>query len=206
MTVATFSIHSPWVRNTVKFVGAVSIPAALIWGFLAAKQGADKEYESETKKMRERPTSQGTVTTDFQLKEVDDNNTLRWQLVAKKGKTADNKTVDVEDVNVKYFDGPNVKMLISAPIGRVESQTRYVKMMSAKGHRVRGEGDNGKSVFEAETIELDKKNQFIATGGVIIEWTEVAKVTGNTARGNMDKGGIKNVKVIGNTHAVIAVK
>lgn len=206
MTVATFSIHSPWVKNTVKFLAAISIPVGLIWAFQAAKKGADEGYEQHIKTMNEHPTTEGTVTTDFQLKEVDDNNTLRWQLVAKKGSTLDNKKVDIEDVNVKYFDGPNVKMLISAPVGRVDSQTRFVNLTSAKGHRVRGEGDNGKSVFEAETIELDKKNQFFATGGVIIEWSEVAKVTGREARGKIDKGGFQNVKVMGNTHAVIAVK
>lgn len=206
MSVATFSIHSPWIRSTLKFVVAISIPLGIVWAFLAAKNAADKQYETEIQVMKSKPTSQGTVVNDYELKEVDDNNTIRWQLVANRGSTKDNKSVEVEGVKVKYFDGPNVKMLVSAPLGKVDSDTRFVKLMSSKSSKVRGEGDGGKSLFEAETIELDKKNQFFATGGVIIEWSEVAKVTGREARGKIDKGGIQNVKIYGNTHAVIAVK
>lgn len=206
MAVATFSIHSPWVRNTIKFVGAISIPVGIVWGFIAAKQGAEKEYAEQVQSMKEHPTATGSTVSDYELKEVDDNNVTRWQLVAKKGSTTDNKKFLVEAVTMKYFDGPNVKMLVSAPAGNVDAESRFVKLLSAKGHRVRGEGDGGKSVFEAETVELDKNNQFFATGGVIIEWAEVAKVTGNEARGKIEKNGIQNVKVRGNTHAVIAVK
>lgn len=206
MAVAAFSIHNPRVRNTVKFLGAISIPLAIVGAFMAAKNAADKQYESEIDVMKAKPTGEGTVVKDYELKEVDDNNTIRWQLVANKGATTDNKNIAVEGVKIKYFDGPNVKMLVSAPVGNVDGETRFVKLMSKDGHRVHGEGDGGKSVFDAETIELDKKNQFFATGGVIIEWAEVAKVTGNEARGKLDKGGIQDVKIIGHTHAVIAVK
>ncbi len=206
MSVATFSIHSPWIKNTVKFLAAVSIPAGIIWAFMAAKQGAEIEYDTEIAKMKANPTSTGTFVDKYELKEVDDNNTIRWQLVARKGTTSDNKKFKIEDIKIKYFDGPNVKMEVGAPLGNVDADTRFVKLMSEKGRRVRGEGESGKSVFEAETIELDKQNQFFATGGVIIEWSEVAKVTGNEARGKLSKEGIQNVKVRGNTHAVIAVK
>jgi hypothetical protein len=207
MTVAVSSIiHNQIFKNTVKFLVAISIPVGIVWAFIAAKTAADKQYESEIIAMKAKPTGEGTVVKDYELKEVDDNNTIRWQLVATKGSTVDNKHVSVEGVKIKYFDGPNVKMLVSAPIGNVDGETRFVKLMSQNGHRVHGEGEGGKSVFDAETIELDKQNQFFATGGVIIEWAEVAKVTGNEARGKLDKGGFQNVKIVGHTHAVIAVK
>lgn len=204
---AVFSIHSPLVRNTVRFLAAISIPAGIVFAFIWAKENADKQYIEEKAAIQAHPTAEGAIVTDYELKEVDDNNTIRWQLIAKHGKTSsDNKKVDVDGVSIKYFDGPNVKMTVNAPIGKVDADTRFVKLMSQNGHRVKGEGDGGKSTFEAETIELDKKNQFFATGGVIIEWTEVAKVTGNEARGKIDKTGFQNVKVTGHTHAVIAVK
>ncbi len=207
MSVATFSIHSPWIKSSIKFIGAISIPVGLVWGFMAAQKQAEIDYNDHINQTKAHPTTSGTNVTDYELKEVDDTNTVKWQLVAKHGKsTEDNKTIDVEGVTMKFFDGPNVKMSVTAPLGNVNADTRYVKLSSSKGQRVKGDGDSGKSTFEAETVELDKKNQFFATGGVIIEWTEVAKVTGNEARGKLDKGSFQNVKVVGHTHAVIAVK
>ncbi len=207
MSVATFSIHSPWVKGTVKFLGAIAIPIGIVWAFLWAQHNADEQYRVETKAMKDHPTSQGTQVKDYEFKEVDDTNTVKWQLVAKTGKaSSDNKLVDVEDVTMRFFDGPNVKMSVTAPIGNVNADTRDVNLNSKNGHRVKGEGDGGKSKFEAESIQLDKKNQFKAAGGVIIEWTEVAKVTGNQATGKLDKGSFQNVKIVGHTHAVIAVK
>lgn len=205
MSVA-ISIHTPWVRNTFKFVAALSIPLGIGWGFWASQQSANQQFEDYQKHAKDNPTSTGTTVDDYELKEVDDNNVVRWQLVAKKGSTSDNKKFEIEKVTMQYFDGPNVKMKVSAPSGFVDADTRFVKMLSGKGQRVRGEGDGGKSLFEAETVELDKKNQFFATGGVIIEWSEVAKVTGNEATGKMDSKGLQNVKIRGNTHAIIAVK
>ncbi len=207
MSVATFSIHSPWVKGTVRFLGAIAIPVGIVWAFMSAQHAADDQYTRETQVMKDHPTAQGSSVTDYELKEVDDTNTVKWQLVAKSGKsTEDNKIVDIEGVTMKFFDGPNVKMSVTAPLGNVNAETRYVKLGSRKGQRVKGDGDSGKSTFSAETIELDKNNQFFATGGVIIEWTEVAKVTGNEARGKLDKGSFQDVKVVGHTHAVIAVK
>lgn len=206
MSVATFSIHSPWVRNTVKFVAAVSIPLGIAWAFIAAKEAADRDFAEHQEIAKKNPTASGTEVTDYELKEVDDSNVIRWQLVAKKGGSQDSKKFEVVDVKVKYFDGPNVKMQVAAPLALVDADTRFVKMMSTKGKRVSGEGEAGKSHFEAETVELDKKNQFFATGGVIIDWAQVAKVTGNEATGKMDKNGLQNVKIRGNTHAIIAVK
>lgn len=206
MSVAVFSIHSPWVKNTIRFLGALAIPSLIVWGFVSAQKGAENEYNSLTSEMKEHPTSTKTETTEFELKELDDNNAVRWHLTGKKGTTAEMKVVDVTDVKMRYFDGPNVKMEIIAPLGNVDVSNRYVKMKSAKGQRVSGIGDGGKNKFDAETIELDKQNQFIATGGVKIDWSDVALVTGEMAKGKMSKDGIQNVKVIGHTHAIIQSK
>jgi hypothetical protein len=54
-----------------------------------------------------------------------------------------------------------------------------------------------------EKLELEKKNQFKATGGVNIAMG-VAKVTGNYATGRFGKKDLEDLKIIGNTHAIIA--
>ncbi|MBY0356572.1 MAG: LPS export ABC transporter periplasmic protein LptC [Candidatus Obscuribacterales bacterium] len=207
MPAASFSIHSNWFRNAVKLVAALSIPAGIVWFFIYSQEQARIEVENYQKEQKANPTSEGMVVNDYQLKEVDDYNHVRWQLVAKKGSMApNNRDVLLDSVIVEYFDGPNVKMRISAPKGEANQETRYVKLISADNKKVETMGDGGKSKFEASIVELIKKNQFIASGGVIIEWSEVAKVTGNTASGNIDSSGISNVKVAGNTHSTVVVK
>ncbi len=200
-------IHNSHLRSFVKFVGALSIPAVIAWFFYYSQQQANIEVQNYQKEQKENPTLEGIVVNNYQLKELDDFNHIRWQLTSAKGKLApNNKDVSLDKVTVEYFDGPNVKMRITAPKGIANQETRYVKLMCQNKDRVHCETDAGKSQFDADTVELTKKNQFLASGGVIIEWSEVAKVTGHTATGTIDKGGISKVKVVGNTHAIINVK
>jgi len=198
------SIHTTWFRNTVKFVGALAIPTLIIGFYLHAKKNADDTYNNTKGEIRAK--KQEINVQNYELKEVDDNNNLKWELIANEGTTADNKKYDVTGVHMKYFDGPNVKMSVTAPVGKVDTETRFITLNSQKGTRVKGEGDAGKSIFESETVELDKNNKFFATGGVTIEWVDSAKVTGREARGKLDKNGLQDVKVYGHTHALIAIK
>lgn len=205
MTVAI--IHNSHLRNFVKFVAAISIPIGIGWFFFYSQEQANLEVEQYQKEQKANPTIEGINVNNYQLKELDDFNHIKWQLTSAKGHLApNNKDVVLDKVTVEYYDGPNVKMRISAPKGNANQETRYVKLMKEGSERVICETDGGKSKFEADTVELTKKNQFLASGGVIIEWSEVAKVTGRTASGTIDKGGIKSVKVVGNTHATINVK
>lgn len=202
----SISIYTPWVRSTIKWVGALLIPSVLIGFYYYAKTAADREYKETTKTIGKDKTATQTQVDNYELKEVDDNNQIKWDLSANSGTTSNNTNYDLKGVHMKYYDGPNVKMSIAAPLGKVDSTTKFVTLNSQKGARVKGEGDGGKSVFESETVELDKNNKFFATGGVIIEWADSAKVTGNEARGKLDKNGLQDVKVYGHTHALIAVK
>lgn len=200
-------LHNSHIRNFLKVVGALSIPAGIGWFFWYSQEQANIEVENYKKEQKSAPTTDTVVVNNYQLKEVDDLNHIRWQLVSEKGRLApNNKDVVLDKVKVEYFDGPNVKMRIYAPKGEANQETRFVKLMSQDKERVRCEGDGGKSKFESDQVELTKKNQFLATGGVIIEWSEVAKVTGRSATGTIDKGGIKNVIVRGGTHAIINMK
>lgn len=200
-------LHNSHLRNFVKLVAALSIPAGIGYFFYYSQQQAVIEVEQYQKEQKERPTIEGIVINNYQLKEVDDFNHIRWRLSSARGHLApNNKDVTLDNVTVEYYDGPNVKMRISAPKGEANQETRYVKLVKDSKIRVHCETDAGKNKFEADIVELTKKNQFLASGGVIIEWSEVAKVTGRTASGTIDKGGIKSVKVVGNTHATINVK
>ena len=57
--------------------------------------------------------------------------------------------------------------------------------------------------METSRLELTKKNGFKATGGVNIVWSGVAKVTGDYATGVFGKKELEDLKIIGNTHAII---
>ncbi|MBY0545906.1 MAG: LPS export ABC transporter periplasmic protein LptC [Candidatus Obscuribacterales bacterium] len=200
-------LHNSHFKSFLKFVGALSIPIGIGWFFMYSQEQANIEVANYKAEQKANPTADSVVVDNYQLKEVDDMNHIKWQLSSEKGRLApNNKDVILDKVKVEYFDGPNVKMRIYAPKGTANQETRYVKLMSENKVRVQCEGDGGKSKFEAETVELTKKNQFLATGGVIIEWSEVAKVTGLSATGTIGKGGIDNVKVKGNTHAIITCK
>jgi lipopolysaccharide export system protein LptC len=210
VAVASF-IHSSHFKNAIKFVVAISIPAFLIWGFKAAEQNAEKAVKETQDALKNNPIQEGTATTNFELKELDDKMVTKWLLTAEKGHAnKNNKDYILDKVKMKYYDEGNVKMAITAPKGQANMDTKWVKMESDNSSRVKAEGEGGKSKFEATTVVLEKKNQFLATGGVIIEWSEVAKVTGNSATGTVDKSGVKDVIVRGlpgqPTHAVITCK
>jgi hypothetical protein len=94
-------------------------------------------------------------------------------------------------------------MRLIAPQGEANASTKYVQLTSDAGSLVQAEGAGGKAKLEAAKIELMKKNQFIASGGVTIEWPNVAKVTGDMAAGRIDLSDFKDFKIVGNTHAQI---
>ena len=156
--------------------------------------------------MKEHPLTQQTTVDNYELKEIDDGNNLKWQLVAKRGvMTSDgSKDVLLHHVQLKYFDGKIVKMLITAPYGVANENTHIVKLRSDPNQRVVAENGINHGRLEASKVELTKKNQFVATGGVNIVMPGVAKVTGDKATGALEKDSeLKNFKIIGNTHAII---
>ena len=211
MSVAVASFfHSSHFKNAIKFVVAISIPAFLVWAFKAAEENAERAVKETQKQLTDNPIQEGQATTNFELKELDDNMVTKWLLTAEKGQAKNQKEYMLDKVKMKYFDEGNVKMAITAPKGQANMDTKWVKMESDSSSRVKAEGEGGKSKFEATTVVLEKKNQFLATGGVIIEWSEVAKVTGNSATGTVDKSGVKDVivRVLPGqpTHAVITCK
>jgi hypothetical protein len=162
--------------------------------------------ESYQKEQKENPLQDRVSIDNYQLKEVDDNNQVRWQLVAKSGTiNSSTKDVNLEEVLVEYFDGNKLKMRLRAPVGLANESTRKVRLDANKSSRVVAEGEEGKGTMTAAKVELTKKNQFEATGGVNIVMPGVAKVTGNYAVGSFGKGGIDKLRVIGNTHSVVSM-
>lgn len=187
-----------------KLVLALSILGGIV-GLLYYAQWSATIEEAKFKAQREaNPTASNIAFTNYELKEVDDANKVRWILNAKTGTLIkDSKDVNLSGISMKFLDGDQVKMLISAPVGRANTETRRVELCSGQGQRVVAEGEAGKSRMDMEKLELEKKNQFKATGGVNIAMG-VAKVTGNYATGRFGKKDLEDLKIIGNTHAIIA--
>jgi len=202
-------VQLPSVRSLVKVGIALAIPGLIAWFFVYSQQAAKIEVEEYKKEQKEHPTAEALEVKDYTLKEVDGSNQTRWSLISKKGKlNPETKFVELDDVTVSYFDGKTLKARIHAPRGEADETTRNVKMLSKDKDLVLAEGDGGQNRFQAKQVELNRNNQFLATGGVIIEYPGKARVTGDSASGKVDfsGGGPKNFKIVGNTHAVITVQ
>ncbi len=191
------------IRGFIKFVVALAIPALLIYFWISAQKMADIQVKDFKEEKSLHPDQTATTVTNYELKEVDDANTVKWHLQAKGGTMkADTKDVALVEVKVEYFDGPKLKMRMSAPTGLANETTRLVSLTSDDKSHVICEGEEGKSRLEASEVNLDKENKFIARGGVNILWPGVAKVTGDTCTGHLDKGAqFENIKIVGNTHS-----
>ncbi len=198
--------HSIFNPGVYKFLLAISIPAAIMGFWLYSVHESGRLIETSHDEMKKHPMTEQTTVDNYQLKEVDDTNTTKWQLVAKRGvmKSDGSKDVLLDHVELKYYDGKVLKMSITAPYGIANEATHIVKLSSDKQQRVVAENGTNHGRLEASKVELTKKNQFVATGGVNIVMPGVAKVTGDTATGALEKDSeLKNFKIIGNTHAII---
>lgn len=207
MSVASMVLN----RSTMKLVFALAIPASIAWFFVYSQQQATIEVDKLKKEQQAHPMEEKTVIENYGIKEIDDLNRIRWQLTARSGTLMPNgKDVELEDVKVEYYDPTTreLKMRLVAPFGQADQSTKYVKLQAKNGKNVMAEGGQGaKTKFSSRIVELIKKNQFLATGGVIIDWPGVAKVSGDSASGLTDlSSGPKNFKVVGNTHAEIVMK
>lgn len=202
-----FFVSTIFNRGTLKLVLALTIPILIVWAFIYSQHQANEEVKKFKAEQKTNPTANQITVSNYELKEVDDSNHIRWQLLAAEG-VADqsNQGVMLKDVKVEYFDGPTVKMRLRAPQGLAHEANRYVKLSGCAADPVLAEGEAGKSRLGAQVVELTKKNQFAASGGVTIVWPEVAKVTGLSASGTIDGSDLRNLKIVGNTHAEIVVK
>lgn len=197
-------------RGVWKFLFAISIPVGIGYFFWYSQEAAKVEVAEYKKEQKEHPTTDHVVINNYSMKEVDDSNSVKWQLTADTGALNPNgKDVDLSGVKVEYFDPKTkeLKMRMIAPVGHANQETKYVKLIGDSAHKVSADGGGfRKSHLECAQLELTKQNQFLATGGVIIDWPGVAKVSGTTATGSTDmSAGPKNLKVVGSTHSVVAV-
>lgn len=183
---------------------ALGILGSIVGLLYYAQYQAKVEEEAFEKEKKAHPMSNNVSIDNYELKEVDDSNKIRWILAAKRGiMEADTKDVNLTGVQMNYFDGDVVKMKVVAPVGVANDKTHKVLLNSDAKEKVVAEGEAGKSRLETSRLELEKKNQFKATGGVNIVWAGVAKVTGNYATGRLGKSDLEDLKIIGNTHAII---
>jgi LPS export ABC transporter protein LptC len=191
-------------RNVIRLIAALAIPLLLYSFWRYANEKATTLVEKTKVDISNRPNQDKITVEDYQLKEVNDSNDLKWLLQAKTG-VVDPATKDVNltTVHVDYFDQGKIKMRLTAPTGVANENTKMTKLLSSKTKRVECEGEDGKAKLLAYQVELKNKNQFLATGGVNIVWPGVAKVVGNQAEGLLKSTDLKNFKIEGNTHAWI---
>lgn len=197
-------------KNSFKLLVALSIPGSIAYFFWYSHHQANVQFAEFEREQKKNPKKEQLIIENYAMKEIDDLNRIRWQLTAKSGILMPNgKDVELDGVLVEYFDPQTkqLKMRMNAPFGLANQETKYVRLESRNGKKVVAEGEGGKSKFISKTVELIKKNQFLASGGVIIDWPGVAKVSGDSASGLTDlSSGPKNFKIVGNTHAEIVMK
>jgi hypothetical protein len=191
-------------KGWVGLIVALAIPAILISVFYYSQVEADRQVAEYQVYQKAHPQIQNITVDNYELTEIGEGNIIKWKLKAKEGKLdGDTKDVNLTDVNMQCFEGNVVKMSFKAPIGLANEETHLVKLSSTKTAQVNCEGSAG-AKLQAPKVELTKKNQFIATGGVTIVYPGVAKVTGSTVTGSLEHSAdLKNFKIVGNTHALI---
>ncbi|MBS1992714.1 MAG: LPS export ABC transporter periplasmic protein LptC [Cyanobacteria bacterium SZAS LIN-2] len=195
-----YFLKSDWF----KLVLALAILGSIVGLLFYAQYQAKVEDAAYQKEIKLHPTAEKITIDNYELKEIDDNNQMRWRLQAKSAVLEPvTKDVVLTMINVEYFDAGAVKMKVLAPKGVANQLTHVVKLESLPKLSVVAEGQEGKSRLETKHLELTKKNQFIATGGVNINMSGVAKVSGDYATGVFGKSELQDVRIIGNTHAII---
>jgi hypothetical protein len=193
-------------RSTIKLAVALAVPGLITWLFIYAQQMANQEVKEYKVEQKNDPSADRVTLDNYVLKEVDDQNKVRWQLVSKKGSMdPTTQEVTLDEVKVRYYKGDDVSMTLDAPAGIANEGTRYIRLNGTKNRKVIAEGEGGKAKLTANVVELTKKNQFKATGGVNIEWPKVAKVSGDEAEGDINITNLSNFKISGNTHALIGM-
>jgi LPS export ABC transporter protein LptC len=193
-------VKSEWF----KFVLAAGILGSIVGLLWFAQREANIETEKYNKEIKAHPMAQMITIDDYELREVDDFNNIKWKLQAHQGILEPNtKDVRLTMINVEYYDAGKVKMKVMAPKGVCNQITRLVYLDSDKKNKVVAEGEEGKSRLETTKLELRKNNQFMATGGVNINMSGVAKVSGDFASGVFGKSELQDVKIVGHTHATI---
>lgn len=195
-----------WIFKTewFKLVLALAIAGSIVGLLWYAQWQAKTLTEEHAKELKENPGTENTTLENYELKEVDADNNLRWILTAATG-VVDSATRDVTltKISVKYMDGPKIKMEVVAPMGKTNDKAQTVTLTATPQQKVIAKGEEGKSSLETQKLELNKKNQFTATGGVNIVMTGVAKVTGDRATGKFAKSELESLIIRGNTHAII---
>ena len=195
-----------WIFKTewFKLVLALAIAGSIVGLLWYAQWQAKTLTEEHAKELKENPGTENTTLENYELKEVDADNHLRWILTAATG-VVDSATRDVTltKISVKYMDGPKVKMEVVAPMGKTNDKAQTVTLTATPQQKVIAKGEEGKSSLETQKLELNKKNQFTATGGVNIVMTGVAKVTGDLATGKFAKSELESLIIRGNTHSII---
>jgi len=194
-----YFLKSDWFKLLLALILAVLFGLLYYAKWSATIQ--EKEFDAQKKA---HPTASNVSFNNYELKEVDEHYKTRWLLNAKTGTIQrDTKDVALTEISMKFFDGDKIKMHVTAPVGSVNQKSMYVCLSSGPGQKVTALGMEGKSCMEMEKLELEKKNQFKASGGVNIAMG-VAKVTGDHATGRFAGTSFQDVKIIGNTHAIIA--
>lgn len=194
-----------WIFKTdaFKLVLALAILGIIVGLMFYAQKQAEKEEKEYEANRKANPTADKISIDNYNLSEVDGENKVKWKLTAKSGVFEKDKNVHLTDIVMQYFDGDQVKMQVSAPIGVANEDSREVKLDSTSKQPVVAEGEQGKSRMETKRLELTKKNGFKATGGVNIVVAGVAKVTGDMASGVLGKADLDGFKITGHTHAII---
>ena len=131
-------------RNALKLVAALAIPSSIAYFFYFSQQQANRELEQYKKEQATHATSEELVVNDYEMKEVDDSNRLRWLLKSHEGKLMPNgQDVELKGVKVEYYDPTTkaLKMSITAPLGVANQTTKYVKLNADKTGRVIADGN-----------------------------------------------------------------
>ncbi|MBZ0189602.1 MAG: LPS export ABC transporter periplasmic protein LptC [Candidatus Obscuribacterales bacterium] len=143
------------LKPFLKLCLALGIVAGLVGSIYLAKQSAEDQMK-DFEKNKEQDGAMGSEITvkNYNLREVDGNNKLRWELNAasgvRNGKTAD---VDLTGIEVKYYNEGQVSFNLSAPVGKASELTHVIVLSSKDGKKVLGLGTEKQTRLETSEME-----------------------------------------------------
>lgn len=192
--------------GTLKLAAALTILFGLVYLVWYAHQQAEEEMRRFNAEQSEKNKDSSVTVDNYELTEISNDNQMRWRLRAGSGVVEpSSKDVALSKVEVIFYKDGKDSMLLTAPTGKVNEISRKIILTAKEKELVVAIGIDDKKRLEAKHLELTKKNEFKATGGVNIVLPGVAKVSGDTAEGGLSGSSMGKMCVRGNTHSVIGI-
>ncbi|MBK7836400.1 MAG: LPS export ABC transporter periplasmic protein LptC [Candidatus Obscuribacter sp.] len=127
-----------WIFRTdaFKLILALSILGTIVGLMFYAQNMANRIEKEAEEQRRLNPTAVTTSIDNYELKEIDDANHIRWILRAKRAVLEKDRKFSLDSIDMQYFDDGKEKMHLIAPIGMADEASRQIQLDSNDKQKV----------------------------------------------------------------------